>query len=132
MSVFTLSIVTERASPSPPVHCTCTMIVKTPTSGVSWVIEGKAAVLPDGDYTVAIRPHHVTPHPATSNDVTLSGTVLVTELSGSESSAHFQMGEDGWVSLAHGVHLYQVGEDHQFFMDPSKAFYFASDGRRAA
>ncbi|NNE87903.1 MAG: ABC transporter ATP-binding protein [Silicimonas sp.] len=101
-------------------------------TGVAWTIEGDAANLPDGDYTVAIRPHHVTPVAATSNDVSLNGTVLVTELSGSESSAHFQMGDDGWVSLAHGVHPYKVGADHQFFMDPSKAFYFTSDGRRAA
>ncbi|CAN0588803.1 unnamed protein product, partial [Ectocarpus sp. 12 AP-2014] len=30
-------------------------------TGVSWSIEGAAADLPDGNYTVAIRPHHVTP-----------------------------------------------------------------------
>jgi len=101
-------------------------------TGVTWTIEGAASGLPDGDYTVAIRPHHVTPLAATSKDVALNGTVLVTELSGSESSAHFQMGDDGWVSLAHGVHPYEVGADHRFFMDPSKAFYFTPDGRRAA
>lgn len=100
-------------------------------TGVSWPIEGEAANLPDGEYTVAIRPHHVSPVTATPNDVALSGTVLVTELSGSESSAHFQMGEDVWVSLAHGVHPYEVGEDRQFFMDPGNAFYFSPDGRRA-
>ncbi len=54
----------------------------------------------------------------------LNGTVLVTELSGSESSAHFQMGEDGWVSLAHGVHPYEVGEESQVFHGSGKAFYF--------
>ena len=101
-------------------------------TGVSWTIEGEAVGLPDGEYTVAIRPHHVTPVADTSKDIALSGKVLVTELSGSESSAHFQMGEDGWVSLAHGVHPYEIGTDHQFFMDPGNAFYFAPDGMRAA
>ena len=100
-------------------------------TGVSWQMSGAAADLPDGSYTVAIRPHHVTPVRSGEGAVTLSGTVLVTELSGSESSAHFQMGSDGWVSLAHGVHPYQVGEDHQFYMDPAHAFYFHEDGRRA-
>ena len=65
-------------------------------------------------------------------DVTLNGTVQVTELSGSESSAHFLMGDDGWVSLAHGVHAYEVGEAHPFYMDTSKAFYFAADGSLVA
>ena len=101
-------------------------------TGASWTLRGAASALPDGDYTVAIRPHHVLPTQSGAEDVALNGIVQVTELSGSESSAHFQMGEDGWVSLSHGVHPYQVGEDHRFFMDPSKAFYFAPDGRLVA
>ena len=62
----------------------------------------------------------------------MDGKVLVTELSGSESSAHFQLGDDGWVSLAHGVHPYEIGKSHRFYMDPSQAFYFAPDGRLVA
>ena len=101
-------------------------------TGVTWDMRGDAANLPDGVYTVAIRPHHVTPFATTQSDVELNGTVLVTELSGSESSAHFQMGEVAWVSLAHGVHPYEVGAEHQFFMDVDKAFYFGPDGRLVA
>lgn len=101
-------------------------------TGVSWSLSGAAADLPDGPYTVAVRPHHVTPIAATPNDVAMDGKVLVTELSGSESSAHFQLGDDGWVSLAHGVHPYQIGENHRFYMDVSQAFYFAPDGRLVA
>lgn len=105
--------------------------VRLPT-GTEWTVTGEAAGLADGTYTVAIRPHHVTPVPEGGASVPISGTVLVTELSGSESSAHFSMGADGWVSLAHGVHPYEVGEDHQFYMDTSKAFYFAPDGSLVA
>ncbi len=101
-------------------------------SGVAWTMSGAAADLPDGDYTVAIRPHHVTPFAVTSNDVAIEGTVQVTELSGSESSAHFEMGDHGWVSLAHGVHPYEIGEPHRFYMDTSKAFYFGADGSLVA
>lgn len=95
---------------------------------VSWPLEGAAAALADGDYTVAIRPNHVTPVRHADNHVAMTGTVQVTELSGSESSAHFLLGNRSWVSLAPGVHPYEVGEDHQFFLDPSKCFYFAPDG----
>ena len=62
----------------------------------------------------------------------LKGVVQVTELSGSESSAHFAMGEDGWVSLAHGVHPYKIGQEHAFYMDAAQCFYFAPDGRLVA
>ncbi|WP_299622333.1 ABC transporter ATP-binding protein [uncultured Tateyamaria sp.] len=101
-------------------------------TGATWTLAGKAADLADGTYTLAIRPHHVTPVPAGTDYVKLSGNVLVTELSGSESSAHFQLGDDGWVSLAHGVHPYEVGEAHDFYMDASHAFYFSDDGRLVA
>ena len=101
-------------------------------SGAQWYMQGVAANLPDGMYTIAIRPHHVSPTPGSGPSVALNGTVQVTELSGSESSAHFIMGEDAWVSLAHGVHPYRVGEERQFFMDPSRCFVFAPDGRLVA
>lgn len=101
-------------------------------NGVSWALTGPTAALADGSYTMAIRPHHVLPVQSDPGQVALNGTVQVTELSGSDSSAHFVMGDLGWVSLAHGVHPYRVGEDHQFFMDTREAFYFAPDGSLVA
>ena len=129
------NLTAARVFSDPPINSA--EVVKTGQTarmktGVSWDLVGAAASLPDGTYTVAIRPHHVTPVAASPRDVAMDGTVLVTELSGSESSAHFQIGEDGWVSLAHGVHPYEIGANHRFFMDASKAFFFAPDGRLAA
>jgi glycerol transport system ATP-binding protein len=99
--------------------------------GVEWPA-GTASNLTDGDYTVAVRPNHVLPVAASSSDVALTGKISVTELSGSESSAHFELNGEGWVSLAHGTHPYEVGEEHTFFMDPGACLYFAPDGSRAA
>ncbi len=99
-------------------------------SGANWTLAGEAANLPDGDYKIAIRPHHVAPTQGAGFTVPLRGLVQVTELSGSDSSAHFQMGDDGWVSLAPGVHPYEVGEEHAFFMDPTQCFIFKPDGAR--
>jgi glycerol transport system ATP-binding protein len=101
-------------------------------SGPSWTLTGAAASLPDGAYRIAIRPHHVIPVAREGATVPLTGRVLVTELSGSDSSAHFQMGDVSWVSLAHGVHPYEIGEDHGFFMDPSNCYVFDTDGKRVA
>lgn len=101
-------------------------------ANVKWTLTGAAAALADGPYTVAVRPHYVSPVKVSDSMVPMMGTVQVTELSGSESSAHFLIGSESWVSLAHGVHPYRVGEDHQFFMDASKCFYFGPDGTLAA
>lgn len=97
-------------------------------NGASWTLSGAPADLPDGPYIVAIRPNYVSPRQGRGAEVPLLGRVLVTELSGSESSAHFSMATDAWVSLSPGVHPYRVGADHMFYMDPSKCFYFAPDG----
>ena len=100
--------------------------------GVGWKLSGPAAALSDGTYTVAIRPNYVTPVRVGASNVPMTGIIQITELSGSESTAHFQMGDETWVSLSPGVHPYRVGEDHQFFMDPAHCFYFAPDGALAA
>lgn len=99
---------------------------------VHWSVTGAAANLPDGPYTLAVRPNHILPYQTDAARVPITGTVGVTELSGSESSAHFDFQGQGWVSLAHGVHPYAIGEDHQFYMDPSRCFFFAPDGSLAA
>ena len=103
---------------------------------VRWTLEGAAAGLQDGTYTIAIRPHHVVPVAEAAGLVKLNGRVQVTELSGSESSAHFDLAASGqetyWVSLSHGVHPYEVGELHDFYMDPRAAYVFAPDGSRVA
>ena len=98
----------------------------------SWALTGAAADLPDGTYTIAVRPHRVSPVQTGPSDVELRGNVIVTELSGSDSSAHFRLGDVDWVSLASGVHPYEVGEDHTFYMDPSHCRYFGQDGARVA
>ena len=99
---------------------------------VSWDAIVQASGLNDGEYQVAIRPHHILPMKTDKAKIAITGQVGVTELSGSESSAHFVFGDHAWVSLSHGVHPYQVGEDHTFYMNPSECLYFAPDGSRAA
>ncbi|KNG94221.1 ABC transporter ATP-binding protein [Pseudaestuariivita atlantica] len=98
----------------------------------TWTLTGAAAGLADGPYSVAIRPHHVLPVAEEGATVPLEGEVIVTELSGSETSAHFRMATGDWVSLAPGVHPYKVGEAHRFYMDPTHCYFFAPDGQMVA
>ena len=95
-----------------------------------WAVPERYGSLADGQYHIAIRPHHVRPVATVAATVALTGRVSVTELSGSESSAHFDLGDDSWVSLAHGVHPYSVGEAHTFYFNPSDCLFFGADGGR--
>ena len=98
----------------------------------SWPVSGAAAAIPDGRYRLAVRPHHVAPARTTEAAVPLEGSVLLTELSGSESVAHFRFGDRTWVSQSHGVHSYSLGAPHTFYLDPSSHLYFDGDGKLVA
>ena len=119
------SLAAARIFSDPPINAApVTVADGTARMGAaSWPTERAA-----GRYTFAIRPHHVLPRPRAGSDVALTGTVGVTELSGSESSAHFLFDGHPWVSLAHGVHPYRIGEAHTFHMDPANGFWFDAEG----
>ncbi|MCY4305194.1 MAG: ABC transporter ATP-binding protein [Aestuariivita sp.] len=93
-----------------------------------WPITGSLNSLKDDRYIVAIRPHHITPNRMAEFCVSLKGKVQITELSGSESIAHFTLGDRSWVSQAPGIHQYSVGEEYEFFFDPEQCFYFHESG----
>lgn len=100
--------------------------------GSRWAAPASLANAPDGDYTLGLHPHAVTPVRESTNAVQVQGTVIVTELSGSESIAHFTRGEEDWVSQSHGVHAFKVGETHDFYFEASRGLYFGRDGRLVA
>lgn len=96
----------------------------------SWPARGASMEIPDGKYRLGIRPHFVRPSPDETAQIPLHGEVRVTELSGSESVAHFQMGSEVWVSQSDGLHPFKVGERHDFYLDDRRCFFFGADGRR--
>jgi glycerol transport system ATP-binding protein len=100
--------------------------------GAKWDVTGPAASLPDGSYTLAVRPHHVTPRAQAGTSVPLSGRVRITELTGSESIAHFDVGDRLWVSQSPGFHPYSVGEVHGFHLMPDQCIFYDGVGRLAA
>ncbi len=100
---------------------------------VKWRGAGAANGLADGPYTVGIRPHFVTPNVVAAGETSITGVVQVTELSGSESVAHFAIGGgQNWVALSNGVQPYQIGTEHTFWIDTARCLYFTPDGRLAA
>jgi glycerol transport system ATP-binding protein len=118
--------------------------------GVRWSAPVALRALPDGELTVALRPHHVRPHPieppatpsspahpqsappGTGAGVPVSGRVLICEISGSESVVHFELAGTTWVSLAHGVQRHAVGAQARFTLEVERCLYFDAAGRRLA
>ncbi len=102
------------------------------SEAVSWPVSGNQEALRDGRYAVAIRPHHVTPFAQEKNDVRIEGRVLVTELSGSESVVHFDLGGQTWISQSHGIHAFEVGASASFHVDTGQCMYFGDDNELLA
>ncbi len=91
---------------------------------IGWAATGDYKSLKDGDYIVAVRPHHVTPLGVRTEGVEIEGMVLVTELSGSESVVHFEVDGKTWISQSHGVHSMEIGTTHKFMIDIGHSLYF--------
>ncbi len=104
----------------------------TLASGPQWDIGDQLSALPDGSYTIGLRPHHIEPKQDGGTAIPISGKVLVTEISGSESVVHFEMAGQAWVSQARGIHSLEVGEEATLYADVSHAIFFDSAGNLMA
>jgi glycerol transport system ATP-binding protein len=98
------------------------------TDGVHWPAPGALRARADGELTVGLRPHHV--RPAGQAGVPVTGRVLISEISGSESVVHFALAGTTWVSLTQGVHSHAVGEEVPFALDVAQCMYFDAAGLR--
>ena len=91
------------------------------------------AILPglaDGPYRLGFRADAVSIGPSRTGGPTFAGTVSVTEISGSESFVHVDVGLGTWVCLVTGVHAWQPGDAVEVGLDVTRAFVFDADGRR--
>ncbi len=88
---------------------------------VSWPLPEAVKDLPDGNYSIALRPHHLLPE---GEGVAVEGEVQIAEISGSESIVRVHVEGNQWVSEAHGIHPYEFGEKARFYFDPARCMYF--------
>jgi glycerol transport system ATP-binding protein len=102
------------------------------SESVRWRAPDRQASLADGPYTLGIRPHHVLPRDPGGESVAVEGEVLVTELSGSESTIHFDLAGSVWVSLSRGVDTFKVGERATLYADVGHSLLFEPDGALVA
>jgi glycerol transport system ATP-binding protein len=86
--------------------------------------------LPDGTYRLGFRADAASIGPARPGRLSFPGTVSVTELSGSESFVHVDVGIGTWVCLVTGLHEWEPGDAAEIQIDLTQAFAFGTDGRR--
>jgi glycerol transport system ATP-binding protein len=93
---------------------------------------GALAAVPDGDYTVGFRAHHLSLDPMGADAITIPATVSVAEITGSESYVHLDAGEHRFVSLVPGVRRLEPGSSVVAHLDPRHLFLFDEAGRLAS
>jgi glycerol transport system ATP-binding protein len=84
--------------------------------------------LPDGSYRIGFRVEDARLGGSSGGADTYPGKVAVTEISGSESFVHLDVGFATWVSLVMGVHDWRPGAAAEISIDPTRIFVFDTAG----
>jgi glycerol transport system ATP-binding protein len=84
--------------------------------------------LPDGSYQVGFRVEDARLASPSGHREAFVGRVAVTEISGSESFVHVDVGFATWVSLVLGVHDWQPGAAAEISVNPRRLFVFDPAG----
>lgn len=95
------------------------------------VVGQSTAQLPDGSYTLGIRPHHLSLASTATSTVKMQVKVESSEITGSETFIHVSAAEQEWVVLTHGIHPMSAGQSLDIYLDPSKFYLFDSSGQLA-
>ncbi|MDT7951010.1 MAG: ABC transporter ATP-binding protein [Acetobacteraceae bacterium] len=90
---------------------------------------GVMANLPDGPYTIGFRCENASV--GEGGGLSFPGTVAVTEVNGSESFVHVNVGFATWVCLMPGVHDLEPGEAASVHIDMGRVFAFDGSGALA-
>jgi glycerol transport system ATP-binding protein len=96
----------------------------------SWRADESYTSLPDGEYLLGFRPHHLSLGRGDGQAIKLEGTVAIAEISGSETFVHLDVGARSWISQSHGVHQLDVGQTLSVSVNPDRFILFTPDGRR--
>lgn len=78
--------------------------------------------LPDGKYSLGFRSYHLYLSSPSEAAVAVQSEVAVTEITGSNSYIHVDVGGFRWVAFTPGIHNVEIGSNLQVYVDPA-AFY---------
>jgi glycerol transport system ATP-binding protein len=92
----------------------------------------KYAAIADADYMVGFRPHHLSLSAVNGAAVPIKASVVVTEITGSESYVHLSYAGENWVMLTHGIHNFAAGEVITAYLDTRHLMVFDLSGEAVA
>ena len=93
---------------------------------------GPLAGLPNGPFRLGFRAEDSLLASPVAQALRFPGVVSVTELAGSESYVHVDVGFDTFVCLLPGIHDAEPGADAEVCVDPRRLFVFEASGSLAA
>lgn len=105
------------------------------------VIEGGGLALPpvaglaglsDGHYTLGFRAYDLLLADPGHGAVAIPAVVAVSEITGSESFVHLDVGEARWIALTPGVTRVEPGSRLTAYLDPRRVFAFDRSGALVA
>lgn len=100
--------------------------------GQSASASGSLAKLSDGAYTAGFRPNHLELDRKSDKSLEFLATLVVTEITGSETFVHLDYHGDRWVGLVHGVRNLDLGAMLPVYLDPSYVYIFGENGALVA
>ncbi|WP_377299471.1 ABC transporter ATP-binding protein [Rhizobium sp. SGZ-381] len=98
-------------------------------SGQSITVPTHLANVPQGPVTLAFQPHHLSPSGDRADASALKVRSMISEISGSESFVHLDIGESRWVMLAHGIHEVEADQQVTVYLDRRHLMAFDAAGR---
>lgn len=127
-----LDLVTAQVFSDPPlneIYGTKTGSNFRVDGGVAIDLQGDLATLSDGPMTIAFRAHDLSLKPQGPHPVALNVTVNGSEITGSESFLHVQMGALKFVLLEQGVHRIDAGASLAAHVSSERLYAFDASGR---
>lgn len=94
--------------------------------------DGLFAGLADGPYRVGFRAHQLELARGKPGHHAFPASVVLTEITGSESFVHLAQGDNMWVAVLPGVHEFEPGDAVEVALDPADVFVFEPGGRLVA
>lgn len=82
----------------------------------------------NGRCLFGVRPNHVLTRKSEASDIEIRSRVDLAEISGSDTSIHFEHGGSSWVSRQNGVHPLDVDEQIRVYIESRRVFAFETTG----
>ncbi|UTW53991.1 ABC transporter ATP-binding protein [Kordiimonas sp. SCSIO 12610] len=83
-------------------------------------------------HTIGVRPHHIKLSRSEKDDIKITATVFLSEITGSETYVHVANNDNRWILSVSGVHQFNSGEELDLYINSKNFLCFDEDGNAIA